>query len=263
MGIGDEIMAAGMARAHFEKTRRRVRLIRQAGRDRWQDVWNNLPWLMQPGETGPCDTLYAKDTMGLRPYIATKSDRQWIWREYQPTASAFVFTDAEWQASRPADGAVVIEPNLKGGASPNKDWGRARWQQLVRLAPDLDWVQLGPAGVPLLKGVRHIETRSFRLAAAMLKRSRAAVLTEGGLHHAAAATSTPAVVIFGGFISPAVTGYATHRNLFTGGAGHPLGCGMRMPCGHCARAMAAITPEQVLAALQDILHEEHRRDLAA
>lgn len=264
MGIGDEIMAAGAARRHYQRTGRRVR-IQHPNKARWFDVWNNLPWIVQPGEPAgtDCDVLQAKDHAGLRPYIAAKLPRQWIWKAYWPSPSDFVFSDAEWQASRAAEGSIIVEPNIKPAASPNKDWGWLRWQKLINLAPDLDWVQLGPAGTRSLKGVRRIETGSFRQAAAMLKRAHGAVLTEGALHHAAAATRTPAVVIFGGYISPAVTGYAAQRNLFTGGADHPLGCGARVPCAHCAKAMMAITPEQALAALRGILDEEHRRDLAA
>ena len=47
----------------------------------------------------------------------------------------------------------------------------------------------------------------------MLSGARAAVLHEGGLHHAAAALGMPAVVLFGGMISPRNTGYDVHVNL--------------------------------------------------
>ena len=76
----------------------------------------------------------------------------------------------------------------------------------------------------------------------MLSQSRLAVLPEGGLHHAAAASGTPSIVIFGGFISPRQTGYLHQSNLFTGG--DP--CGMRHRCSHCKRAMDRITVEEVL-----------------
>jgi hypothetical protein len=65
------------------------------------------------------------------------------------------------------------------------------------------------------------------------------------LHHAAAALGVPAVVIFGGFISPAVTGYAAHANIFTG---DDLGCGNINPCPHCRAAMERISVDQVYGA---------------
>ena len=80
------------------------------------------------------------------------------------------------------------------------------------------WVQLGAGGIRVLEGVRPIETADFRAACAALAGARAAVLPEGGLHHAAAALDIPAVVIFGAMTSPANTGYASHVNLF-----RPLG----------------------------------------
>ena len=57
-------------------------------------------------------------------------------------------------------------------------------------------------------------------------------------------------MIRGAFISEKCTGYSAHRNLFTG---EGLGCGMRVPCSCCAKAMAAITPEMVLNELREIL----------
>jgi ADP-heptose:LPS heptosyltransferase len=149
----------------------------------------------------------------------------------------------------------VIEPTIKSRASPNKQWGADRWAAFVALARrrGVDLVQLGDQP-PTLEGVRWISTPSFRAGAAVLARAIAYVGHEGGLHHAAAAVGVPAVVIFGGFISPACTGYRMHTNLFTGGtADHPLGCGMRMPCQHCETAMSEITPESVADELGRVL----------
>lgn len=68
------------------------------------------------------------------------------------------------------------------------------------------------------------------------------------MHHAAAALGIPAVVIFGGYVSPAQTGYAAQMNLFTGG--QP--CGRRTECAHCADAMSDITPAMVADALHQL-----------
>jgi ADP-heptose:LPS heptosyltransferase len=67
---------------------------------------------------------------------------------------------------------------------------------------------------------------------------------EGGMHHASAAVGVPAVVIFGGYISPKVTGYEGHINLFTGTG---LGCGNSQPC-ECS-CMAGITVGRVCEAV--------------
>ncbi len=187
---------------------------------------------------------------GLRPYIAGKSPQQWTWRHWDCTPGEIYLSDAERDFARPHAPEIVIEPTLKPNASPNKQWGMERWRRFVRLARRAGYrlVQLAPPGHIALDRVEMIHTTDFRLACAVLANARAYVGHEGGLHHAAAALGIPAVVIFGGFISPAQTGYAMHRNLFSGGTP----CGMRTPCAHCAAAMQNITPEQVLAELESI-----------
>ena len=59
----------------------------------------------------------------------------------------------------------------------------------------------------------------------------------------------PAVVLFGGYISPDVTGYDRHANLFTGGEA----CGRRTVCDHCRDAMNRITPDLVMRELDALL----------
>jgi ADP-heptose:LPS heptosyltransferase len=83
-----------------------------------------------------------------------------------------------------------------------------------------------------------------------LARAKLYIGAEGGLHHAAAALGVPAVVLFGGFIPPLVTGYETHINL-TGGAQEA--CGSLKPCDHCRKAMDAISVEEVAAAARTII----------
>lgn len=175
--------------------------------------------------------------------------RQWRWNDWKCPRGEIFLTDDEKSFAEPYAGLVIVEPNLKPKASPNKDWGLGRWQALVDARRDIPWAQIGPIGTHALRGVQMIHTPDFRHGCAVLARARTAVLPEGGLHHAAAALSVPAVVIFGGFISPKQTGYAGQHNLFTGG--QP--CGMREPCEHCRKAMAAITVENVLQELETIL----------
>jgi len=61
-----------------------------------------------------------------------------------------------------------------------------------------------------------MKTPNFRSAAAIIKHVKFCLLPEGGLHHAAAAVDTRAVVIFGGMCDPANTGYDNHINVFNG-----------------------------------------------
>lgn len=252
MGWGDELMLTGQAKLMQRRDPRRVRI--EYGSPRWHEAWNNNPRLAAMDERGDFQVLEGRPA-GLRAYIQAKKTGRWIWRRHQPEPGELYFNAEEAAFGARYAGRLVIEPTLKPGASPNKQWGWENWQSLADQlqARGLMPTQLGPVGTPRLEGVEFIQTGSMRLAAAVLSTAHVAVLPEGGMHHVAAAVGTPAVVIFGGYISPEVTGYAAHRNLFTPHREHPIGCGFRTACPHCARAMAAITPAHVMHALESLL----------
>jgi ADP-heptose:LPS heptosyltransferase len=143
---------------------------------------------------------------------------------------------------------VVIEPTVKDmGAcvGANKQWPIERYLRVAAgLADDGEFpVSLGPTrgGWDVLP---RVITETFRDALCVLSLARLYIGPEGGLHHAAAALGVPAVVIFGGFSSPAATGYPWHVNIAA--PGKP--CGSTAYCAHCRDAMAAITVERVLEA---------------
>ncbi len=231
MGYGDEIMAAGEARRRQAAGDPRPAVILDRhGNPRWHELWAGNPRIAAPREAARgLDVQIIVNGPGCRPYLdygrmeaefeARHPGRRFTAKLRDPRLP-WRYTD--WRATpgelynvarlEPRD-YVVVEPQVKARAAPNKDWGWARWQALVRRR-DLDWVQLGPSGTRLLDGVRHLETATFTEACRALSGARAAVLPEGGLHHAAAALGVPAVVIFGAMTSPANTGYDGHVNLF-------------------------------------------------
>lgn len=249
MGWGDELMVTGQARVMQQRDPRKVRVVYE--KPRWFDAWDHNPRIARPDEKGDFQELRPRVNY-LRPYMVAKTPERWSWKAWGPPVGEIYFTPEELAFGDRFPGRVILEPNIKIGASPNKQWGWVRWNKLAWLLQKRGHLvsQLGPVGTPMLEGAEHIVTGSMRLAAAVMARARAAVLPEGGLHHVAAAVGTPAVVIFGGFIAPAVTGYAGQVNLF---AGEGLGCGARMPCKHCADAMAQIAPEDVLDQLMGLL----------
>ncbi|WP_326535353.1 glycosyltransferase family 9 protein [Pseudorhodoferax sp.] len=249
MGWGDEIIVSGLARRAQQTDRRPVRVVDGGGRVRWNGIWQGNPRFAAPDAGGPVQRLVSGP--GRRPYIARETATRWIFREWVCPVGEIHLDPAERRFGRAGRGRVLVEPHLKAAASPNKDWGRARWTALVAALTGDGWdvVQLGPAGTPLLPGAALVETPGFRAACAVLAQVRLAILPEGGLHHAAAALGTPAIVLFGGFISPSQTGYAHQLNLFSGG--EP--CGMRRPCRHCRQAMAHIEVERVLAEARALL----------
>jgi hypothetical protein len=252
MGMGDEVMATGEVKRRATATVRRFAICdaRKGGMHRWNVVWEGNPRIAKPGE--PYDERYYNHG-GARPYIVSKGIRRWEWKEYEPIPGEIYLSPQEAAFADLARGRVVIQPAIKDGASPNKNWSLVNWQKLVAASPSVPWLQIGAGHEPRLAGVDFLATPSFRDACGALSGAKAAVLQEGGLHHAAAALGIPAVVIFGGFISPRCTGYALHRNLFIESDEYPLGCGMRNPCVHCEMAMRNIEPRLVRRELEAIL----------
>lgn len=262
MGWGDELMVTGQARVLQESDPRKVRIVYE--RPRWHDVWANNPRIAREDEAGDFQEL--RPRVGyLRPYMAEKLRERWTWKPYRPPRGELYFDQAEIAFGAAHAGLVILEPHIKPGASPNKDWGWARWAKLTWLLQEkhgLRITQLGSGVNPLLDGAEHIGTKTMRLAAAVIARARAVVCHEGAFHHACAAlgVDTPAVVIYGGYISPEVTGYDGQANFFSGNG---LGCGMRLPCPHCRDSMAKIRPEQVAERLMEALNVPTPKYMAA
>lgn len=249
MGIGDDLMACGEARHMHAKTGRKVCIRRRDGRPYWSSVWDGVPFLARRADANT-DTII--NGGGTRGYIGVKYGDRWAWRKYTARPAQIVFTPEERAFAAPHAGRVMIEPHGKNVGHTNKVYPFNRWLEVVRSMPGTQFVQCGAGDLPWLAepNVKHVVTPSFRHAAAVLAGSRALVSGEGGLMHAAAAVGVRAVVVFGGFISPEVTGYDMHKNLF---AGEGLGCGLRVNCQHCAKAMSRITPAMVVDNLKEIL----------
>jgi ADP-heptose:LPS heptosyltransferase len=233
----------GLAREHHERTGRRVLFTHPRRTVYWSEVFHNNPHIVRQA-CADCDPILQGG--GIRPYILGKTPTRWTWKPYKPIPGDFFFTEEEFEFGRKHQGLVMIEPNVKNIGHPNKDWSRGNWERLATLlAKQVPLAQfVGPHSTPL-PGVKVVVTTTFRKAASVLRYALGAVLPEGGLHHAAAAVGRPSVVIYGGFISPLVTGYKLHANIYRPDESYPLGCGSRVKCAHCAKAMSRIAPESV------------------
>lgn len=255
--MGDNLLASGMARGAAERGKRIA--FGDGKKILWDknsaEIFRKNKNIAIPGSEKDPDIEWIPFYQGNRIYNK-QAGTKWLWNyEFRPVPGEIIFSpEEEAFAKSVRPGFVLIEPNVPWWKSvaPNKDWGKQRYQAVVDAlyADGKDVVQFS-AGRDRLKNVRIIETRSFRMACAALSRARMAILPEGGLHHAAAAVGIPAVVLFGGFIPPQVTGYETHINL-TGGA---TACGSLTKCQHCRDAMEAISVEEVLASCRTILGE--------
>lgn len=265
MGAGDDVMAMGEAEAIYKATGARVLIVDLQGKPQWSPVWEHHPAIAR-SEQEPHRTRLV-NAPGARPY-----HKAWAEADGKPMA---VFSD--WRAEdalghlvlTPAEIAlgrelrakigpyVVVEPYVKAEASPNKDWGFARFQEVLRRCPGVTFVQLGAAAGarPVLERATFVRTETFRHACGVLSQADAYLGPEGGLHHAAAALRRPAAVIFGSFTAPAQTGYSFHLNFYVGDQHAP--CGRWAPCGACAQALERISPEAVAQGLRSLLSPRH------
>lgn len=254
MGLGDVLMSIGEAKRVHQRTQQPVLITDAAGRPVRSDLFTGVPYLLTRAVRNVRFQRLV-NCPGHRPYIKSKTPERWYWREYQPEPADIVLTDAErgFAEKYGGGGAIIVESNIKNIGHRNKDWGAGNWRALMPLLraefPGRPIIQMVSNGYSALDGATNVPVPTFRQALAMLSLARLYIGPEGGLHHGAAAMGTKAVVIFGAFISPSVTGYSSHRNLFAGGEA----CGSRVDCMHCRAAMNAITPEMVLAELKGLL----------
>jgi len=251
LGYGDEILATAHAKWALQKsdphyasatTRQKVGILDARGQRRWHELWEGVEYIARPDESsdldivnGPSDRLY---------YTGMRGNRI-IWRRGAPRPGEIRLTDEEraWAENETKDYGerfIVTESRYKkqGGGGANKRW--PYWSEFFANRPDV-----------VVYPMR--DSPSFRHACAILERSGGYVGHEGGLHHAAAALGKRAVVIFGGYISPEVTGYDGHINLYVPDPEYRLGCGTVTPCQHCKESMSEITVEQVITAVKDMI----------
>ena len=245
MGSGDWLMATGQIKRMYADKPAPVLVVNHLDKPQWNEIFHGNPKVAKYSKPGIQRLL---NSSGSRPYIAGKTDRKWAWRPFGPEPGEIFFTPAELAFAEPYRGKVMVEPNGKNIGHRNKQWDWRRWQELadLKIAP---MVQCAPLGGAYLTGVQNVATPSFRHAAAILSVSKAFVGTEGGLHHAAAAVGTPAVVLWSEFIEPSVTGYAMQKNIRHAGPA----CGMRVDCPTCRASMEAITVNEVAEALREVL----------
>lgn len=253
MGYGDDIMATGLAKGARSRGKRVA--FGDGRRVIWgpwsEEIFQNNPNIARPGSENGRDIEWVAHYKGNRLYNKPAADR-WIWNyDFKPVAGELFFNQDEIAfRDQQNAGFVLIEPNVpwQKSCALNKDWGFDKYQAVAdSLIAQGERVVQFSRGMKRLNGVDTINTeKSFRYALSALSRAKYAVLPEGGLHHGAAALGVPAVVIFGGFIPPQVTGYDVHINL----TGDAEACGSLNTCTHCQQAMSRISVEEVLRATE-------------
>lgn len=255
MGIGDNILASGLARGAADRGKRIA--FGDGHRILWDknslEIFRKNKNIAIPGSERAEDIEWIPFYRGHRLYNRQEGGR-WVWNlSFKPKRGEFFFSPHEMNfANSIRPGFILIEPNVPWWktVAVNKDWGTKKFQAVAdALKAKGHRVAQFSYGKVRLQGVEVIYAGDFRTAAATLAKARFAILPEGGLHHAAAAVGTKAVVLFGGFIPPSVTGYDFHINL-TGGA---EACGSIHECQHCRAALDAISVEEVLASCKTLI----------
>lgn len=256
MGRGDEIMGTGLARG-FAK-RGKLAAFGDGRKILWsqwcREIFAYNPNIALPGSENRKDIEWVEHYKGKRKYHDHNKpmNGRWNWNyDFRVSPGEFFFSESERAAGEAFANRdfIVIEPNLPWWKSvaPNKDWGEAKYRELAkRLRSDFQLIQFKHGTTTrILEGAALVET-PFRQAMAILKHAKLYVGAEGGMHNAAAAVGTKAVILFGGWSPPQVVGYDDHINL-TGGATEA--CGMLTACEHCRKALDNISVEEVWASV--------------
>lgn len=251
MGLGDNLMATGMARG--AAARGKAIAFGDGKKIRWDQnsatIFDRNPNIARPGAEGRGNLKWIPFYKGHRLYNS-HGDGRWIWNyEFRPTPGEMFFSVAERRTAEAyAPGFVVIEPNVPTWKSvaPNKQWPAWRYNEVGKALAKSGHrlLQFSYKTGDVVNDAQQVISKDFRTALAILRRAALYIGPEGGLHHGAAAVGVKAVVLFGGFIPPQVTGYDTHINL-TGGA---EACGSFNSCPHCRAAMDRISVDEVLDA---------------
>lgn len=239
MGYGDFLLAAGQAKLIHQRTGKKV-AIGNGNEIQQHELYGYVPYLCNPKK---CDEGFdwLLDWNGHRDYISMK--------ERDEDGKKILVFNKNYKAEPcvldvepiPND-YIIIEPNIKPGAPPAKQWHR--YQEVVD-AIDEPFLQFN---LPTLSGVDAQKTTILE-AAQWMAGCRFYVGTEGFLHHLAAAFGKPAVVLFGGYAPPSVLGYDFHTNIYRD-APDELG-NMRRP----SDAMGDIGPEEVIEAVRHYCRE--------
>tara|TARA_R110001592_G_scaffold102165_3_gene288608 strand:+ start:5196 stop:6032 length:837 start_codon:yes stop_codon:yes gene_type:complete len=127
---------------------------------------------------------------------------------------------------------IAIEPYSKTNYTPNREYPFEKFQSIVdSISNKIQVVQIGNVSSNLLKGAVDMRGKTtFREATGVIEKSSLFISCEGGLAHAATATSTKAIVIITGYQSEKMIAYPQNINVNI--SNHDV-CGLKVPCQDC------------------------------
>lgn len=278
MGFGDKLLAVGDAYDLYQTDNRHRKVaIGNGARIDWcplseglhflatqtqVDAGKEVHWVISYPSHRPYirydEMRKAANAMGMRDLKQrhlSSALGHYIWNynyKAKPARVAFDSAQSEVIHQWSKEPFICVEPFIKDKAPPNKQWPLDRFGAVIKLmSQHIRVVQLSPPERETnFPGATRVTPNSFKDALAYIKASKLYIGPEGGLHHGAAATDTPAVVLFGGYVPPAVTGYDSHTNLV---GDNDRFCGRKTECPHCLAVMDSILPSDVLEAAHRIL----------
>ena len=285
MGYGDEIMATGIAKIEKKKYPDRQIVIGNFEKKiiTQSIIFNNNPNIISdPNKIDKKKKIHFVNSYpGNRPHIDwTKTiEGKNVWNfNFKPTPGELYFSNEEikfakkiieeskqfWskENNKKHKGIIFLETtSLKinypshGFKHINKDWGNDNWESLInKLKKNYLVIQSRHSKSINYEGIFDFQA-NFREACAVMKFSDLFLGPEGGFGHAAAALKRPAVVIFGGWIHPSVTGYDFHENIYIDIQGSPCGI-ISNQCEHCKKCMKQISVTLVEKLVQKNANKE-------
>ena len=267
MGVGDALMATGEVKELKKKNPYAKFIIGDGNRSYWNEVFDNNPNIIRGSEEKNYnEVIWIKNYDGGRPYRSYGDNfpkDNYNWKKYKALKGEFYFTKKEIEVAEKVISAtkkhigqkkiIFIEPHLKKRRGyENRDWGFHNWQRVVEELNHLyAFLQITYEERKSIKGSININGLNFRTSSAILSMCDLFIGPEGGMMHAAAATNRKAVIVWGGHISPDITGYDFHNHLYNK---HPLSpCGSKNVCMHCLEELKKITADEVIAEIKKII----------
>ena len=273
MGYGDEIMTTGFVKLAKQKYPEAQIIIgdKKSGYVYDHLIFNNNPKITKSNFIDPEQQIWLESFPGKRPYIKSYDSKKIIWNDkFRAIKGEIYFDNNELSfaknellkiRNKSSKKIIFIEPSPKKNTDfkkqsdnnigkINKRWDKNKWQELIyELKNKFVFIQNFHEQSIKYHNCNPLKS-SFREACSVLNLCDGFVGWEGGLSHAAAALNKKAVVLFGGFISPKLTGYELHENIYVDIKGSP--CGKRDYCNHCEKCRNIITVEEVKKRLNKI-----------
>ena len=268
MGYGDALMATGEVRFLRNKNPNAKFIIGDGKRSYWSTIFDNNPYIIRGGEVKSIDQIIwvhnYENNRPYRLYDKKLNQNNYNWNKNYVALPGEIFFDEneqkfssgilkEIQKKYYRKKIIFIEPHVKKRMGfENKDWGLNKWQGVVdSLKDSYVFLQTTYSDRKKLNNVVNIHGINFRLACSIMQKTDLFIGTEGGMHHAAAALNKKGVVIFGGHISPKITGYKIHKNLYFDDPRSP--CGNKNKCDHCQEALSLISVKEMISNIKKFL----------